>query len=72
MRAEPTFLTEPPGCTRPAPGHSAQRLQALLAPSPPFRLTVQQVLDALDMLAAATSTSGPITCVMGCPVPRAR
>lgn len=69
MRAEPTFLTEPPGCALPAPGYSAQRLQTLLAPSPPYRLTVQQVLDALDLLAAATSAVGPITCVIGVPGP---
>ena len=69
MSAEPTILTEPPGCALPAPRDSAQSLQALLAPSPPYRLTVQQVLDALDLLAAATSAGGPITCVIGVPGP---
>ena len=67
MRTEPSSSTEAPGCERPAPGCSVQRLRALLAPSPPYRLTVQQCIDALDLLAAATITGGPITCVIGIP-----
>lgn len=68
MRTEPP-LAETTGRDQPAPGCSVQRLQALLAPSPPYRLTLQQCLDALELLATATSIGGPITCVVGVPGP---